>query len=232
MCLCFKIFQSLFRLQIYLISLKFFLLHLVGIFCMQCSTWWSCDTHNFFEWLMFLSYLEKNLKCLKSWREQIRRSLCFDSSGLKKAASFLLVKIRSYLVMMHMKMMFSCCSTCILSIFPTQFSSTKRSKSDLYATLQLLLNSGNPSHQSPNWWWRLIIHRLCSIKVVKFPEKHLITPKIRASCKNLWNVNKSYLIGIKVCVSLSLKHLFHTIVSFLGLARPFFPRGSLKECRL
>ena len=152
--------------------------------------------------------------------------------ALKKAASFLVVKIRSYLVMMHMKMMFSCCSTCILSIFPTQFSSTKRSKSDLYATLQLLLNSGNPSHQSPNWWWRLIIHRLCSINVVKIQEKHLITPKIRASCKNLWNVNKSYLIGIKVCVSLSLKHLFHTIVSFLGLARPFFTRGSLKECRL
>ena len=152
--------------------------------------------------------------------------------ALKKAASFLVVKIRSYLVMMHMKMMFSCCSTCILSIFPTQFSSTKRSKSDLYATLQLLLNSGNPSRQSPNWWWRLITHKLCSINVVKFPEKHLITPKIRASCKNLWNVNKSYLIGIKVCVSLSLKHLFHTIVNFLGLARPFFPRGSLKECRL
>ena len=173
-------------------------------------------------------------KTWSAWKadENIRRSLCFDFSGLKKAASFLLVKIRSYLVMMHMKMMFSCCSTCILSIFPTQFSSTKRSKSDLYATLQLLLNSGNPSHQSPNWWWRLIIHRLCSIKVVKFPEKHLITPKIRASCKNLWNVNKSYLIGIKVSVSLSLKHLCHTIVNFLGLARPFFPRGSLKECRL
>ena len=196
--------KRLFR--VYLSELKFLAIWKIRILhaVQECT---SCDTTKSYFWMTHVSFLSwsskrENLLEWKSWSSQLSL-FWFETYWPKKAVSTWTYRRKSghYLaaLMTHTSNVFP-----VLSIFPTQFSNMKRSKSDLSCTLTVTSQfPKNPSRQILNFYgikkkliWQIRDYYAKSTRVMqKSPKCQQILPHRVFPCVNISHSNSHFTLS-------------------------------------